>query len=274
VTSQGRSALHVACSNSKPLVAEALLTLGANIHQKDTESAWTPLHRAIHYACLEIAVLLKRFGASFDVLDSDFFTPLQLIPQLSQQQKIELSVVVWGKNKNYNLGLGNVTTRNHPEAVKGLPMIVKASVNKFHSLFLTPTGALWGCGHSKEGRLGIGTENTVTSPQEIVVKFGHRNERIVEVSAGMSHSLILTNKAVYGTGSNKHLQLGMKNVETTLVFKEVPLDRADIDMKNMLSVVATDYHSIFVSRNGVFVCGLNVGQFAGIQEVCWDLENT
>lgn len=259
--------MHVAASNSKPAVAEVLCKLGANVHQKDIESNWTPLHRAIHYACLEIAVILKRYGASFDLLDSDFFTPLQLIPSLSPNHKTEFSVVVWGKNKNYNLGIGNVTTRSHPEAVKGLPMIVKASVNKFHSLFLTPTGSLWGCGHSKEGRLGIGSEITVTSPQEIHVKFGHRNERIVEVSAGMFHSLILTNKAVYAAGSNKHLQLGMKNIEMTLVFKEVPLDRADIDIKIMLCVIATDYHSLFVSRNGVFVCGLNIGQFAGIQDV-------
>lgn len=235
--------------------------------QKDTESNWTPLHRSIHYSCLEIAVLLKRYGASFDALDSDFFTPLQLIPELSPIQRTELSVNVWGKNKNYNLGIGSVTSRNYPEALKGVPTIEKASVNKFHSLFLTSSHKLWGCGHSKEGRLGIGSELTVTSPQEIPVKFGHKNEKIVEVSAGMSHSLILTNKAVYGAGSNKHLQLGMKNSETVLTFKEVPIDRTEIDFKNMLSIVATDYHSLFVSRNGVFVCGLNVGQFGGIQEV-------
>lgn len=249
-------------------MAETLLRLGANIQTKDAENAWTPLHRSIHYACLEIAVLLKRYGASFDALDSDFFTPLQLIPQFSPTQRTELSVNVWGKNKNYNLGVGNVTTRNYPDAIKGLPMIAKASINKFHSLFLSSTGALWGSGHSKEGRLGIGSELTVTSPQEIPVKFGHKNEKIVEVSAGMSHSLILTNKAVYGAGSNKHLQLGMKNVETVLAFKEVPLDRSDVDFKSMLCIIATDYHSLFVSKNGVFVCGLNVGQFGGIQEVC------
>lgn len=250
-------------------MAEFLLRNGAKIEQKDTESNFTPLHRAIHYACLDIVVLLKRYGASFDSLDSDFYTPLQLIPQPSVNSignKVEYCVNVWGKNKNFNLGIGNIMTRTHPDAVKGLPTIAKASVNKYHSLFLTPTGTLWGCGHSKEGRLGVGSEATLTSPQIIPVKTNHKSERIVEVSAGLSHSLILTNKGVYGAGSNKHLQLGLKNVETSLVFKEIPLDRSEVDFKNMLSIIACDYHSVFVSQSGVFVCGLNVGQFSGIQE--------
>lgn len=240
---------------------------GANIQQKDTESSWTPLHRSIHYACLDICVLLRQYGASFDSLDSDFFTPLQLIPQPAGH-KIELSVNVWGKNKNYNLGIGNVTTRNHPDAVKGLPTIVKASINKYHSLFLASNGSLWGCGHSKEGRLGIGSEATLTNPLEISVKFNHKNEKIVELSAGLSHSLVQTNKAIYAAGSNKHLQLGIKNVDASASFKEISLDRSELDFKNMLCIQACDYHSLFVSRNSVFVCGLNVGQFGGIQEVC------
>lgn len=259
----------MACSTSKPLVTEFLLRNGANIKSVDTESVWTPLHRSIHYACLDTAVLLKLYGASFDCLDMDFYTPLQLLPQLPKSapgQRIENCVNVWGKNKNYNLGIGNITTRNHPESVKGLPATSKASINKYHSLFLTSCNKLFGCGHSKEGRLGIGSDATLTNPQEIEVKFNHKNERILEVSAGLSHSLILTNKGIYGTGSNKHLQLGMKNVDMTMLFKEVPVDKSEIDLKNMLSITACDYYSVFVSRTGVFVCGLNVGQFGGIQE--------
>lgn len=137
-----------------------------------------------------------------------------------------------------------------------MPTVAKAAISKFHSLFLTPTGTLFGCGHSKEGRLGVGSEATLTSPQEI--------ERIAEVSAGMSHSLIMTNKAVYAAGSNKHLQLGIEGEEVALSFKEVTLD---VDSKSMLGIIACDYHSLFVTRSGVLVCGLNVGQFGGIQEV-------
>lgn len=238
------------------------------MHQKDFESNFTPLHRAIHYGCLELLPVLKRFGTSFDNLDLDFYTPLQLIPvpSIHCDQKFEHYVNVWGKNKNYNLGIGNITIRKVPDTVKGLPAVSKASINKFHSLFLTSSGSLWGCGHCKEGRFGIGSEATLTSPQEIPVKFNHKNEKIIKVSAGLFHSLILTNKSIYGAGSNKHLQLGIRNLDQATVFKEIPLDRADIDIKNMLDISACDFHSIFVSKNGVFVSGLNVGQFGGIQE--------
>ena len=260
----------MACSTSKPLVSEFLLRHGANVQQKDVESFWTPLHRSIHYASLDIVILLKSYGASFDVFDKDFYTPLQLIPQIPRNipgQKIENFVYVWGKNKNYNLGIGNTTIRNHPDIIaKGLPAVSKASINKYHSLFLTSCSKLFGCGHSKEGRLGVGNDATLTNPEEIEVKLNHKNERILEVSAGLCHSLIRTNKAVYGTGSNKHLQLGIKNIEMSMSFKEIPIDKSEMDLKNMLSINACDYYSVFVSRSGVFVCGLNCGQFGGIQE--------
>lgn len=146
-----------------------------------------------------------------------------------------------------------------------MPKVTKAAINKYHSLLLTKAG-LYGCGHNKEGRLG-GNEATLTIPQLIPVKFMHKNEKIVEISAGLSHSLILTNKSVYAAGSNKHLQLGMKNVDVSTTFKEIPVDRTEIDFRNMLGVIACDFHSVIVSQSGVFVCGLNVGQFGGIQEV-------
>lgn len=250
-------------------MAEFLLKNNANVLQKDTESNFTPLHRAIHYGCFELVEILKRYGASFDSLDADFYSPLQMIPlptKLTLRQKVEGHALVWGKNKNYNLGIGSITTRAQPDIIKGMPKVTKAAINKYHSLLLTDAG-LYGCGHSKEGRLGVGNEATLTEPQLIPVKFMHKNEKIMEISAGLSHSLVLTNKSVYATGSNKHLQLGMKNVDFSTTFKEIPVDRTEIDFKNMLSVIACDFHTLIVSQSGVFVCGLNVGQFGGIQEV-------
>ncbi|CRK91155.1 CLUMA_CG004840, isoform A [Clunio marinus] len=262
---KGRSTLHMACSNSKPEIVEFLVRSGANVVQKDLETSWTPLHRAVQYISFDSAVILKRYGASFDSFDLDFTTPLQLLPSIPAKA-VEKAVYVWGRNKNYNLGFGNASSRTHPDTLKGLPPIEKASVNRFHSLFLTSSRKLFGCGYGKEGRLGTGSESILTDPQEINVKFNHKNEKIENVYAGLTHSFIVTMKSVYGTGSNKYFQLGLKNVESTLSFMEIHIEKAHNDLKCLKCIIANDYHTVFVSHSAVFVCGLNVGQFGGIQE--------
>jgi inhibitor of Bruton tyrosine kinase len=243
------------CANAKPTIVEFLLsTAGSNIHQKDIENNFTPIHRAIYYGWIDIAIILKKYGATFGSFDADFSTPLQLIPY-SCQYSAETCAYVYGKNKNYNLGIGNLTSRDYPDQLKALPPIKQASINK-----------LYGCGVSKEGRIGNGSEATIVSPQEISIKFNHKHERITMVSAGLHHSLILTHKSVYGCGSNKHFQLGLRNNEKALVFTEIGFDRTEVSVHKIQTVIACDYHSLFVSKQGVFVCGLNVGQFGGIQE--------
>lgn len=254
----------MACSNAKPLVTEFLLNHGTSLHHKDFESQWTALHRSIYYGYIENSLLLKRFGASFDIFDGDFLTPLQLIPNPCIYSA-QSAAYVFGKNKNYNLGIGNVNSRQYPEMVKSLPPIQMASINKFHSLFLS-SGKLFGCGISKEGRIGIGSENTIVNAQEIAIKFNHKHEKISSVSAGLHHSLILTQKSVYGCGSNKHFQLGLRDVERALVFTEIHFDRMEVNVTKLNTVIACDYHSIFVNSQGVYICGLNLGQFGGIQE--------
>lgn len=254
----------MACSNAKPLVTEFLLNQGANHQLKDFESQWTALHRSIYYGNIENSLLLKRYGASFNTFDADFVTPLQLIPN----PKWSLSnsfAYVFGKNKNYNLGIGNVNFREYPEMIKLLPSISMASINKFHSLFLS-NNKLYGCGISKEGRIGIGNESTVAHPEKITIKFNHKHENITSVSAGLYHSLILTQKSVYGCGSNRHFQLGLRDIERALSFTEIQFDRTQVNVMKIHTVIACDYHSIFVNPQGVYICGLNLGQFGGIQE--------
>lgn len=258
----------LACSNLKPVVTEFLLNHGANIQQKDWESGWTALHRAIYYGNIENALILKRFGASFDTFDNDYFTPLQLIPYRCTYSSDNVPYV-FGKNKNYNLGIGNINSRQHPEMLKSMPQIIMTSVNKYHSLFLSSRdnkSKLYGCGISKDGRLGIGSEATAVNVQEIPIKFNARNDTIIACSAGLHHSLILTEKTVYGCGSNKHFQLGLRDIERSLSFTEIHFDRNEVNVTKLHTIIACDYHSVFVNGQGVYICGLNLGQFGGIQE--------
>lgn len=62
----GRSALHMAASCGKVDIVEWLLEeKGGDLTQKDAESGWTALHRAMFYGQLAVARLLTQVGVPF-----------------------------------------------------------------------------------------------------------------------------------------------------------------------------------------------------------------
>ena len=73
-----------------------------------------------------------------------------------------LDAYAWGTNSNFNLGLGNNTSRSQPDVVEGFRKdnvnISKVCLQKFHSGFLTRSGQVMTCGHGRGGRLGHGSE--------------------------------------------------------------------------------------------------------------------
>jgi inhibitor of Bruton tyrosine kinase len=127
---------------------------------------------------------------------------------------------VWGKNKNYNLGIGNVQGRPYPEYLdffrKQKIFMQSVSLNYYHSLFLTFNGDVYCTGHGKGGRLGNeiafilvylynkcthfpgnGSENTLVTPTLIdIAKKYAEEEKITSISAGRYHSLLLSDHDV------------------------------------------------------------------------------
>lgn len=104
--------------------------------------------------------------------------------------------LVWGKNKNYNLGIGNIP-REVPEFVdffrKNRIYIQQVSMNSYHTLFLSE-GYVYATGHGNGGRLGTGDELTLVTPKKVNFQFKDENEKIVYISAGKNHSIALSNK--------------------------------------------------------------------------------
>ncbi|XP_065367472.1 inhibitor of Bruton tyrosine kinase [Calliphora vicina] len=267
----GRSAVHVAASVDRYDILEWLLNQGSIISGRDFESGSSPLHRAIFYGCIDCAVLLLRYGASLDILDEDTRSPLQQVCRLSDyptKHKVTANneLLVWGSNKNYNLGVNNDQGTDHlPQMLdyfrKEQISIQSAALGAYHSLFLDKKSNLYAVGHGKGGRLGTGNENSLSTPKKIKIPLKNTGEEIVCISASRKHSLVLTNYSlVFACGLNDSQQLGIRDAgEKCLNFKEVSTLR-NSNVESLQKVIARDYHSLAYSEKCLYVWGTNLGQ--------------
>uniref|UniRef100_A0A182S7H4 ANK_REP_REGION domain-containing protein n=1 Tax=Anopheles maculatus TaxID=74869 RepID=A0A182S7H4_9DIPT len=270
----GRSALHMAASVGRSAIVEWLVNQGASLTQKDFESGHTALHRAMYYGNIRAAVLLVKHGAALDAPDEDFVNPIQLCNNVSEQiesrndERVALGpeLMIWGQNKNYNLGIGNAQDKNSPESMeffrKTRTTIRKLEISSYHSVFLTHRmGELYVAGHGVGGRLGLGMEDTIAYPMKVPLTLKD-DERITDVAAAKYHTLVLTDSNhIYSCGENKHCQLGLKPPPPNLLaFKEIT-GHCHLAGKTVNRVIAKDYHSIAVLDTEFYVWGLNGGQF-------------
>ena len=74
----GHSLLHVAAAKNLPKLALVLLERKlVSIDSRD-HSGWTPLHTASYHNSLDVAMLLRDYGADIDAREDDGLTPLYL----------------------------------------------------------------------------------------------------------------------------------------------------------------------------------------------------
>ena len=74
----GHSLLHVAAAKNLPKLALVLLERKlVSIDSRD-HSGWTPLHTASYHNSLDVAMLLRDYGADVDAREDDGLTPLHL----------------------------------------------------------------------------------------------------------------------------------------------------------------------------------------------------
>ncbi len=133
---------------------------------------------------------------------------------------------LWGENKFGQLGDGTTNLKKSPSLIdidgdgtKGNEKIVNIEAGYFSSSVVLKNSnnqnSLYTWGKNDEGQLGNGNTNIMKKPQEIDVDGDGTkgNEKIIDVSLGISHSLALLDngngtQTLYTWGSNYFGQLG------------------------------------------------------------------
>ncbi|KAJ3254253.1 hypothetical protein HK103_007306 [Boothiomyces macroporosus] len=77
---------------------------------------------------------------------------------------------------------------------------IKISTGMRHTLFLSGSGQVYGCGTTRQGTLSLHRNDIVWNPIKLF-------DNAVDIACGQFHSMILTNGKVYGFGRNKFGQL-------------------------------------------------------------------
>ena len=148
--------------------------------------------------------------------------------------------------------------------------VVAIECGEFHTLILTSSGKLYGCGTSVNGQLGIdptdfnGTSN-FASPT-LVTNLPH-NEKIKSVKCGFHHSALITYSGkVYVCGRNGDGQLSRgESVQRLFKFTHVEISSSKLCTYFIQDLYCYSYYTIVVTnKKEMFLSGSNkCGQLGG-----------
>ena len=120
-------------------------------------------------------------------------------------------VYICGLGTLYQLGIEGTNRSLWPQRIPNLPSIHQVSLGLNHSLFLTTTGEVYGCGGNDHAQLGV-PEKAIHHPAKI-----NNLPPIKQVAAGGIHSVFLTTRGeVYVCGNNNQGILGLDPQEKTI----------------------------------------------------------
>ncbi|CAM8884892.1 unnamed protein product [Rhodiola kirilowii] len=262
----GITPLHIAIWRNHIPIVRRLLAAGADPDARDGESAWSSLHRALHFGHLAVASVLLQSGASVILEDSKLRTPVDLLsgPVLQvfcdNHESVATEVYSWGSGTNYQLGTGNAHIQKLPCKVDSLhdSVIKVVSAAKFHSVAVSGRGEVYTWGFGRGGHLGHpefdihSGQAAVITPRQVTCGLGSR--RVKVIAAAKHHTVVSTEGGeVFTWGSNREGQLGYTSVDTQPIPRRVSSIRSRV-----VAVAAANKHTAAVSESGeVFTWGCN-----------------
>ncbi|KAL1110115.1 hypothetical protein AAG570_008192 [Ranatra chinensis] len=136
--------------------------------------------------------------------------------------------------------------------IKLNPQVIGAGFS--HSCIIVH-GNAYTWGSTAFGCLGTGPSYPRIIGPTIIDMFPNIGIRVLSVSCGRTHTIVLTNNGVYAWGSNRYGQLGVGNV----IQSWFPRNIEFFENSNIIHVSAGQYHSIAIDSNyRVFTWGWGV----------------
>ena len=130
------------------------------------------------------------------------------------------------------------------------------------SVFLTSNGRLFSVGSNNRAQLGVGDLVDRSQPTEINLSFLNENEKVISLSLGIQHSLILTNQnRVFAWGYGGFRALGQGSNTADLVVPTIINFPGLLDNEVVSKIYGYNFNSIVItSLNRVYMWGnLNEG---------------
>lgn len=288
VKHNGNTLLHLAISQNNANMLQILLeNPKINVNAINQESGYTPLHlvtsnlnlQALYHGHLKLSLMILAMRKDCDLYIRDFegITPLELLnstiafnsrseENLAVNLDCAVSVYSWGKNSNYILGLNSADDRAMPERITfsenvNQPVTRQIVMSKYHCAVLTNKNDIYVYGFGRNGRLGLGNEETILKPTRIDFP---EDETVEFICLGPDHSVAITGTgSVYTWGSNKYGQLGYicENSDGANHQLFPKLVQNTLKKIKIIYAAASKYHTASISSTGaVYTWGLNLGQ--------------
>ena len=157
--------------------------------------------------------------------------------------KADGTVWAWGWNGVGQLGDGSTVNRVLPVKVSGLSAIAGVDAGGYHTVAVTSSGVVKAWGWNAVGQLGDGTLTDRSLP--VTVAAGTDADHSVAVSAGVYHSLALTDRAtVFAWGWNGVGTIGDGTTTDRFTPVEVP------DLAGIVAMDAGGLHNLVVDDEG------------------------
>lgn len=133
--------------------------------------------------------------------------------------------------------------------------IIQISAKYYHTLLLSNNGEVYGYAFNNHNQLGLSTIN-IDVPT--IIPIAMDNDKVIQISAGNEHSLILTIKGkVFSFGSNQYGQLGHKLLTENITIPKLISKFQDREEAPYIIQISAGYNnSLLLTEDGyVYIFG-------------------